>query len=528
MHTCAAVEKARNHVTAECDVAIVGYGPVGALLANLLAQGGLRVAVLERDAVINPLPRAVHFDGEVMRVFQSVGLAQPIAAASRASSKGMHFINAEGRTLLVRRGRDGAGPHGWASNWYFHQPFLEEELRRGVARFPNVSVMLRHDVYAIEPNERGALIRAEDMSCGALTELQAKFVIGCDGARSLVRRLIGSTMDDLGLHQPWLVVDLIVDERSERVKKLPDHTIQLCDPARPMTAVYVGGNRRRWEIMLMPGDDARALTEPRRMWELLSRWVEPTDATIERSAIYTFHSVIARHWRSGPLLLAGDSCHQTPPFLGQGMCAGMRDAANLAWKLIAVVKECADESLLDTYQSERRPHVEAFIRLAVELGGIIQTTDPAAAARRDRQFADGGARTFEYPQPQLGPGVHCVSSKASGSIFSQPRLANGRLLDEAVGQRFAVIGEPSIIGAAEGGAAAAWRALDMAVISDPGHELLTALRDIEAAAVVLRPDRYIFAAASTGTELSAVTTRLVHQLLPRPTQRPNSFASCSA
>jgi len=173
-------------------VAIIGCGPVGALLANLLGQAGLAVDIYDREREIHPLPRAVHFDGEIMRIFQSVGLAGRVAAAARASSKGMHFVNADRRPLMVRRGLDGPGPHGWAGNWYFHQPILEETLRAGIARFPNVHVHLGHEI-------------------GSVDDLDARYVVGCDGARSLVRRAIGSRQHDLGLHQPWLVVDLLCD-----------------------------------------------------------------------------------------------------------------------------------------------------------------------------------------------------------------------------------------------------------------------------------------------------------------------------
>jgi 3-(3-hydroxy-phenyl)propionate hydroxylase len=172
-----------------------------------------------------------------------------------------------------------------------------------------------------------------------------------------------------------------------------------------MTLVYVGGNRRRWEIMLMPGDDACSIAHPDSIWRLISRWITPEDAILERAAIYTFHSVIAKGWRKGRLLLAGDACHQTPPFLGQGMCAGIRDCVNLAWKLEAILGGLARDSLLDTYESERSPHVHAFIQLAVDLGGVIQTTDAKIARTRDASFACGGPRMFDFPQPQLGPGV---------------------------------------------------------------------------------------------------------------------------
>lgn len=445
------------------DVAILGYGPVGALLANLLGQAGLAVGVFEREREIYALPRAVHFDGEVMRIFQSVGLANRIAAAARTSSKGMHFVNADGRTLLIRRGIDGPGPHGWAGNWYFHQPELEKILRDGVARFANVDVQLGREIESVD-------------------QLEARYVVGCDGARSLVRQAIGSTRLDLGLHQPWLVVDLLCDPASPRVRALPEYTVQLCDPARPMTVVNVGGPngtlRRRWEIMLMPGDDPARLTDPDIFWPMLARWVGPDDATLERSAVYTFHSVVQQGWRKGRLMLAGDSCHQTPPFLGQGMCAGMRDASNLAWKLDDVLRGRADDSLLDTYERERRPHAQAFIELAVKLGGILQETDAAKASARDKRFA-AGAEMFDFPQPHLGG-----TEPPVGTIFPQPRLADGRLMDEAIGQRFAVVGDREILEGLQTRAA---------LLPDVAPEWL---ERYATRAAILRPDRYVFALAA--------------------------------
>jgi len=443
------------------DVAILGYGPVGALLANLLGKAGLSVAVYERDTTIYALPRAVHFDGEVMRIFQSVALAERIAAAAHPSSQGMHFVNAEGRTLMVRRGIDGPGPHGWPNNWYFHQPALEQILRDGARRFANVTVHLGHEIADV-------------------SEIDARYVVGCDGARSLVRRAIGSRQRDLGLHQPWLVVDLLCDSASPRVRALPDHTVQLCDPARPMTVVHVGGARRRWEIMLMPGDDPARLTEPEIFWPMVARWLGPHDAQLERAAVYTFHSVVQEGWRRGHLLLAGDACHQTPPFLGQGMCAGMRDASNLAWKLAAVLRGEAQDPLLDTYESERRPHVQAFIELAVKLGAVLQETDPLAAAARDARFA-AGVQTFDFPQPQLGPGCREDAPPPVGTIFPQPRLADGRLMDEAIGQRFAIVGETALL---------AHLRPDAVLLPGVGSDWL-ARHGLRAA--LLRPDRYVCA-----------------------------------
>jgi len=438
-------------------------------LANLLGQAGLSVGVYERDTAVYALPRAVHFDGEVMRIFQSAGLAEHIALATRPSSQGMHFVNAVGQTLIVRRGIDGPGPQGWPNNWYFHQPMLEQVLREGVDRFPHVEVHLGREITDV-------------------AELDARYIVGCDGARSLVRRAIGSRTCDLGLHQPWLVVDLLCDPSSRRVKSLPDHTIQLCDPERPMTIVNVGGARRRWEIMLMPGDDPARVAEPGIFWPMIQRWLSPEDARLERAAVYTFHSVVQEGWREGKLLLAGDACHQTPPFLGQGMCAGMRDAANLAWKLSAVLRGGAPDSLLDTYESERAPHIRAFIELAVKLGAVLQETDPAAAAARDARFA-AGAEMFDFPQPQLGPGCRTDAPPPVGTIFPQPRLPDGRPMDEAIGRRFAILGDTEILGGLTTRAA---------LLPGIGADWL-ARHDTRA--VILRPDRYVFALARTRAEL---------------------------
>ncbi len=445
------------------DVAIVGCGPVGALLANLLGQAGLSVDIYDREREIHALPRAVHFDGEVMRIFQAAGLANRIAAATRPSPHGARYEEPSGRTLMIRRGSERPGPNGWSGSWYFHQPVLEGILRQGLARFPNVRVHLGEKVASVD-------------------NLDARFVVGCDGARSMVRRAIGSRQVDLGLHQPWLVVDVLADPESPRTKALPLYSLQFCDPARPMTLVNVNGRRRRWEIMLMPGDDPARLTDPEIFWPMIARWLGPEDAEIERAAVYTFHSVVQEGWRRGRLLLAGDACHQTPPFLGQGMCTGMRDASNLAWKLAAVVKDDAPDSLLDTYESERRPHARAFIELAVRLGSVIQATDPAEIAARNQRFVEG-TTIFDFPDPQLGPGCGLGTSPPVGALFPQPTLADGRLMDDAIGQRFAIVGETALLEQLRP---------DAVLLPGVGQDWL-AERDARAA--LLRPDRYIFAVA---------------------------------
>ncbi|WP_083745415.1 bifunctional 3-(3-hydroxy-phenyl)propionate/3-hydroxycinnamic acid hydroxylase [Variovorax sp. KK3] len=484
------------------DVAIVGLGPTGATLANLLGMAGLSVLVLDKEAGVFPLPRAIHFDGEVMRVFQNLGLREAVLERARPGTQGMHFVNAAGETMLIRGGTAALGPHGCANNYYFHQPELEALLRDGLARFPNVSVRLRHALEAISDDGDGVRLTVRSLDDDRACRFSARYVVGADGARSLVRAHMGSPMHDLGLRQPWLVFDVVL----QRPVDLPDHTVQHCDPARPMTYCNVTGTRRRWEIMVMPGDDREALLAPKNLWRMVDRWVAPDDATLERAAIYTFHSVIAEGWRRGRLLLAGDACHQTPPFLGQGMCAGIRDAANLTWKLEAVLRGRAADTLLDTYESERAPHVRELIELAVRLGGIIQTTDPALAAERDAKFRAGAPEVFELPPQALGTGAFDARGGApAGRPFPQPRLADGRLLDEALGRRMAVIGRNGTIAGVSAATHDRWERAGAIVIDRPEPCIADWLDAHHADAVVLRPDRYIVGVARTAAELERIS-----------------------
>lgn len=259
---------------------------------------------------------------------------------------------------------------------------------------------------------------------------------------------------------------------------------------------------------MMPGEDPLVAIRPEKFWPLLSRWIRPEDAVVERAAVYTFHATIARQWRRRRLLLAGDACHQTPPFLGQGMCAGLRDAANLAWKLDAVLRRVAPDSLLDTYGSERIAHVRAFIELAVYLGSVIQATDKRGAAARDRHFREQGAEIFDFPQPQLGPGAHQDAPPPTGVVFPQPRLPDGRLLDEAIGWRFAVVGTARTLGAVTAETRRRWHERDIVVIDEGGPTIDAWLAAHDCGALILRPDRYVFGTARTATDLDALTNAL--------------------
>ncbi|WP_375304292.1 bifunctional 3-(3-hydroxy-phenyl)propionate/3-hydroxycinnamic acid hydroxylase [Bradyrhizobium sp. A11] len=475
------------------DVVIVGRGPVGATLANLLGLCGIRTLVLEREARTYHLPRAVHFDDECMRVFQSIGLADAILPHV-ILSPGMLFLDADGRMLLDWSRPQTLTPMGWHLSYRFHQPDLEDVLIGGLCRWPHVALRNRCDVFALDQDERGVRVRYEDLSTGELKEVHAAYVIGCDGARSLVRRFIGSGMHDLGFHERWLVIDVLLKRARD---DLGDYSLQHCDPARPATYVRGTGVRRRWEITILPDEDSQEVVQTAKVWNLLSRWITPDDAEIERAAVYTFHSAIAQQWRNGRLLLAGDSAHQTPPFLGQGMCAGIRDAANLAWKLDAVIRGGAGSELLDTYQSERLPHVREFIELAIRLGGLINTKaiEAGLAAGEPRENAPV---KLEVKKPKLGPGLAPREVPLAGDLAPQFELRDGSRSDDQVGYGHVLL----VANAAALSARPALAQAGLKILTgDDAPAIGDWLRKQDIIAALVRPDRYVRGTARNEAEL---------------------------
>jgi len=350
------------------------------LLANLLGRYGLRVLVLEREAAAHAQPRAAHLDDEAFRILQAVGVAEAVQAASRPLD-GLDVVTAEGRVLVrARKAGAKAEPYGYPAATLIHQPQVEAALRARVAQHPNVAVRLGHAVETVEADADGVTLRGTGPA--GRFEVHAAWAVGCDGARSRVRAAMGSPLRGGGFEQPWLVVDV----RLTRAVNLPDRLLQIADTQRPTTYVPFPDPRRRWEFMLQPGESEATMTQPATIRRLLSRWVDPDAVEVERAAVYTFHDLTAEGWRRGRLLLAGDAAHQMPPFLGQGLCAGARDAHALAWRLALVARGAADSGLLDGYEAERRPHVRAVTRLAVRAGRLLQL-GTAAARFRDGAFA---------------------------------------------------------------------------------------------------------------------------------------------
>ncbi len=470
------------------DVAIVGLGPVGATLAHLLGLRGVNTLVLEREAATYHLPRAVHFDDEVMRVFQWIGIADELRPQLRVNP-GMRFVDPNGKLLLDWPRPTEESALGWHPSWRFHQPDLERLLRARLAERDSVTLRSSCDVFMIEDESDRIVLRYEDTSAGTVRHVRAKYVVGCDGARSLVRRFMDTEMRDLGFHERWLVVDVLLNvEKPE----LGDHTIQYCNPSRPATYVRCPGRRRRWEISVHPHEDSDAVAAETEVWKLLSQWLTPDEGRLERSSVYNFHSLIAKDWRRGRMLIAGDAAHQTPPFMGQGMCAGIRDVANLSWKLDEVLRGRSHDSLLDSYQSEREPNTAEFIETAIRLGGLINAADSEGALRAAVQ-KPGSAAEIKSIYPPLGPGLG--SGRNAGLQFGQPRMDDGRRMDDVIGFRPAIVAVHPLLSGFKPPEGVCL------VTTEDAHDAGVHLAAFDTGAVLLRPDRYILGCAANQEEL---------------------------
>lgn len=398
------------------DVAIVGFGPVGQSLALLLGQRGHDVVVLERQPSHYPRPRAVVFDSEVGRLFQSAGVADEVKAVSEAVPDHYEWRNVAGEPL-VRIDWSGIGPGGWPVESFFSQPELETVLAGAVSNLQTVSVHRGADVRQLVEHEEHVELTWSGPTVKAHTT-RARYVVGCDGANSFVRQHMGTRTEDLGFFFDWLICDVIPHEKRE----WSPMNWQLCDPARPTTIVSGGPGRRRWEFMRLPGETIEELNMTETAWRLLEPWGRtPENTTLERHVVYTFQARWAEHWNEGRLALAGDAAHLMPPFAGQGMCSGIRDATNLAWKLDFVLREQAPITLLDSYTEERRTHLQHAIHMSVELGKIICVLDPKKAAERDARMIAGGADPARVmpPPPPSGLTIGVLYRDASGDLTAQ-------------------------------------------------------------------------------------------------------------
>ncbi|KDE13427.1 bifunctional 3-(3-hydroxy-phenyl)propionate/3-hydroxycinnamic acid hydroxylase [Rhodococcus aetherivorans] len=513
------------------DVVVVGAGPVGLAVGRLLGLQGHDVVILERWPEPYGLPRAVVFDDEIGRAFQSMGLSDEVKAISEPVHDSYEWRNAQGRTL-VKIPWELDRPCGWGTS-FFSQPELEQVLADAVTAMPNVRLRRGAEVVQIHETDDDVLVTYTS----AVTKqrrIRARYVVGCDGANSFVRQRMGVSMVDRGFFFDWLVVDTKPHDEADwappgwdDVDPVPQNW-QMCDPARPTTVVSGGPGRRRWEFMRLPGETRDSLNDPAKAWELLAAWGRtPENTDLERHAVYTFGARWADAWNKGRLILAGDAAHQMPPFAGQGMCSGMRDAANLSWKLDRVLSGRSGPALLDSYTSERTRHLQYAIAMSVALGNVICVLDPELAAERDARMLAGGADPAKVlpitEQPVLGSGIVATAEGLAGLAGTHApqfpvETAEGytALLDDVVGYGAVLLTSDAAAAARIGEThrslldAANVRVFTIGSegcdLEDSTHAWSRWFTDQQIACVLLRPDHYVFGTAAAPERL----TDLVH------------------
>lgn len=481
------------------DVVVVGFGPAGAVAAGLLGQAGLRTLVIDRSTTVWDKPRAIAIDHEILRVLQNMGVAEQVLPHVAPFPASEHF-GADGQ--LIRRVDMVQPPYplGYVPSMVFTQPPVEAALRAHVAALPSVEVRLGVEFVGLHQDPGSVVLRLQAPG-EAPYDVTARHVVACDGAASSVRQHLGIAFEDLVFDEPWLVIDVLVNQAG--LAKLPATAAQYCEPARPSTFIVGPGNHRRWEIMLLPGEDPRAMEQEAAVWSLLSRWLTPEDGRLWRASSYRFHALVAERWRDGRVFLAGDAAHQQPPFIGQGMCQGIRDVANLAWKLIAVQGGQAGDALLDSYEAERKRHVQTLTGRIKAIGHAICERDPEAARARDAALiASGGGHAPTVTRQEIVPPLEtglldARAHAANGTLFPQPWVETpdgARHLDEAVGAGWRIVWDgrqPHASGWPGGRTVVVGGAGPAALAERDG--VLAAWFDRQAcAAAIVRPDHYVY------------------------------------
>lgn len=500
------------------QVVVIGAGPTGVTAATLLAQYGIQVLVLDRWDGVYPQPRAVHMDDEVMRILARVGVAEQFAAISRPGL-GLRLVDRHHRVLSEFSRTAGVGVHGFPQANMYDQPDLEKLLRTNVSGYRSVDLRGNVEVTDVADDGHGGVrVTYADRIGGAHHVVAADYALGCDGANSLVRSRIGATMTDLRFDQRWLVVDIATDARLDQWEGVH----QVCDPHRAASYMRIGATRYRWEFRLLDGETVADFAGLNELAPLIAPWtanIDQSDLELIRVAEYTFRAQIADHWRRGPIFLLGDAAHLTPPFIGQGLCAGLRDAMNLSWKLAGVLGGDLPTTALDTYEAERKPHARHMIGVALTVGRAM-----TAGGR----FGDLMRRLIA---PRLGllpgfrekvvdsttPALHRSAlvqaprgprSTLAGGLCPNPLLSDGHRLDDALGAGFGLVSSIPLTAVQRKSLTDRGAAV---VIAEPESELAHWLRRGRAAAAIVRPDLTVMASGRDVAELADRMPTLRHR-----------------
>ena len=499
--------------TEPVPVVIVGAGPTGVTAATLLADYGIPCLVLDRWEAVYPQPRAVHLDDEINRLVARLDVADEFAAISRPAL-GLRLLDSDLRVLAEFHRDTAASVHGFPKANMFDQPEFEALLRTNLTTRSTVTLRGNCEVTDVTQLDAGHVrVTFTDRGTGNENVVDAIYVLGCDGANSIVRSSIGVAMEDLRFEQRWLVVDVITNADLNQW----DGVHQVCNPVRAATYMRIGPARYRWEFRLLPNETADDYATIAALRGLISPWVNDThddDLELVRITEYTFRAEIADRWRDRNVFLLGDAAHLTPPFIGQGMGAGLRDAMNLAWKLAGVISGDLSAQILDTYEQERKPHARTMIGLALAMGwamtagGRFGNVIRRAVAPRLHLVPRMRERIVKGSTPALCRNPLVVKGRGprqlAGTLCPNPVLASGQRLDAVLGNGFAVIttSRPLAFQCATVEQRGA-----VVHVAEPGGELERWLRRGHATAAIVRPDRTVMLAGRDSSKLFAAVPK---------------------
>jgi 3-(3-hydroxy-phenyl)propionate hydroxylase len=432
---------------AAVDVLVIGNGPVGATIAALLGRYGVKTLVLDKNHEVMLMPRAIALDNEALRILQLAGLSEDSFEKIVIPEVRMH---SPVLGQFARANTEGC-VDGHPKLVTFYQPDLEHAMRSQVSRLKSVTSLGGFELESLVEESDCVVASVRDQN-GQSHSVRAQYVVGADGASSRVRALIGQEFEGQTYAEDWLIVDVM-----NRHKSAIDHIEFLCNPRRPTPHMPAPGGRERWEFMLQPGESREELESPESIARLIAPWINPQELQIERKAVYRFHARCCNKFSKGRIFLAGDAAHITPPFVGQGLVAGLRDGANLAWKLAWVLRGYVAPSVLDTYDLERRPHAQAMINLAKLMGRLVMPKNKIAAffihgLMRTLALTPATRRYFEQldikPKNTFKNGLfvrHRSGDKlVRGSLFPQAWVRNMqkqiKLSDDALGHNLTLVG----------------------------------------------------------------------------------------
>ena len=507
------------------DVIIVGSGPVGAMAANLLGQQGVRTLVIERETAPHGQSRAISVDDEAQRIFQSAGLRGELAPGFLPCRR-LQYLNDDLLSLAEVDFTKVDMPFGHFVGAFFQQPRMEAVLRKGMDRFPHASLWSGHEVESFVQDEDGVTARVRKCATEHAVTVRARYLLACDGAHSAIRRRLGLKLQGTTALEHSLAITVTTASPE------PEFTAYLCGPSRRGFITRTAKDEMRIDIILAPDQDLEAARRPEFVRSLIAHYIDPSTVKVRSANVYSYHSRLAEKWRVGRAFLLGDAAHLMPPFLGQGLCAGLRDAANLSWKLGLVLGGAADASLLDTYEQERRAHVSEVIRSSDAMGRVMMMGGQVVARARNAliqvlyrlPFTGDFIRQYKVkPAMRLEEGFFAHGRRTKkgapeGTYFPQPRVelpdGSTALLDDVLGEGFAVVTRPGASLAAQREARAlavelGTRWLPVSPAERTGSARADGVVDVEgrlgawfsqhgADLAVLRPDRYVYGTASGG------------------------------